>query len=807
MKVDGSLGSLLQGVSQQPARDRFEGQCTLQENMSSNAVKGLARRQPTDLVGSLGSATSVSGWHNFQTRDGNKFLVMYQTGTVKVFNLNAQAQAVTVDANSVAYLSGTTAMKSQTDKLDNTVVVNPSVTVTMDTTPPIYLNGTGDPGAAIIQVLGGAYGNIYAVYIDGDLKASYRPPDGTTASDSVWAAPDNIAARLIDGLTGAAGTTAPDGASSQLISTGYCADWFFARKSDTIFMRKPADTGKFNITVADGAGGVNLKACTNAVTDIADLPPIAPHYYTVRVAQNADPQKDMWFTFIASKDENNTTPIIDDFGEAGYWKEAVAPDTNTRFTTATMPHKLTYNSPGFTFSEEDYDLRTVGTTTSNPDPSFVGNKINDVAEFQGRNVFLSGSNVIMSRTNKLINFWRGSASALADTDVIDINSTVNSSQMLAAVKFNKDLAVFTPKAQFVVFGRTALTPANAGLVLTTEFENEPQAHPVGAGRNVFFASIFGAYTGIREFYSESASDQEDSRPVTQHVNKYIVGKATKLTASATYDTLLVHTDTGQTDLYIYQYIWSDGKKVQSSWSTYKFSQTIVHSFFDADVVYLVQKIGNDYYLLRMRLDVQASEGVDYAVTLDQRFDVFECHTSFTLPYAYLATEQLVAVQGTGCPTPGLSVGIKSIVGNVVTLKKDMQGGNIVVGTRFMSRYMPTMPSVKDANGVVIGTAKMTARAFLISMYDTGHIVGRARTRWGDGDPVAFNARIVGDIDDTVGEQPLSNDKFTMPFRYKVNEAELELYTDSHLPMGLEDIEYVGQYNKRGRRIANQGGRQ
>jgi hypothetical protein len=808
MKVDGSLGSLLQGVSQQPPRDRFDGQGTLQENMQSDAVKGLTRRPPTDLVGYLGSTSSVLGWHNFQTRDGKKFLAMFKDNDVGVFDLNAIAQSVAIDGDARPYLSGTTNMKCSTDGVDNTVVVNPNVVTRMTNSPASYFNTAGQ-GACIFQVLGGSYAKTYSIYIGGTEVAWYRPPDGAAGIDVQYISTTHIATRLLQGLMQNLPAYSPDGPSSGHYGSGACAGWAYMQQGDIFWVQAPS--GTFTISVADGSGGVNLKSCTDNVAKVADLPRIAPHYYAVRIAENSDSQKDLWFKFIVAGYENVSYPN-GTFGPAGYWTEAVAPNTDTAFNPDTMPHRLIYNAPGFAFKRESYFPRTVGTTVSNANPSFVDNKINDVAIFQGRTVFLSGSNVIMSRTSRPTNFWKGSASALADTDPIDINSTVESSQLLAAVQYNKDLAVFSPKAQFIVFGRTALTPQNAVLVLTTRFESELQAHPVGAGRNVLFASNFGRYTGIREFYAEGTTDINDSRLVTQHTNKYLAGKATRLTASANYELMLVHTDAVQTDVYIYKYIWSDDKKIQSSWSTWRYSHQIVHSFFDEDVLYLVQRIGNDYFLLRAPLDVQDSDDVGYPVFLDERFDVLNCYQSFVLPFNYLKDSELVCVQGANCPTPGLTVTIASVeavpgVGQVVTLKKNMNGGNIIVGSRFLSRYIPTMPLVKDQNGAVIGTAKVRAKSFAVSITDTGQITGRARSKYGDGPEVSFNARIVGDVDNIVGEQPLSDEKFIMPFRFDVNDADMELYTDSHLPMTLVDIEYVGQYTKRGRRIANTGGKQ
>lgn len=171
MKVDGSLKSLLQGVSQQPPRDRLAGQATLQENMSSDPVQGLTRRPPTDLVGRLGTATNVLGWHNFNTRDGNQYLAWFHDGTVQVFDLNANLQTTTLGTGASAYLASGS-MRCYTNEDDETVVVNRDKTVVMLSDTPNYLN-TGSTGAAIVQILGGQYGKTYRISINGDLVASY----------------------------------------------------------------------------------------------------------------------------------------------------------------------------------------------------------------------------------------------------------------------------------------------------------------------------------------------------------------------------------------------------------------------------------------------------------------------------------------------------------------------------------------------------------------------------------------------------------------------------------------------------------
>jgi hypothetical protein len=788
VKVDGSLKTLLQGVSQQPQRDRLPGQATAQENMNSDPVTGLGRRPPTDLVSLIVSTPSVRGWHDFKTPNGGKYLAMFFDGQLRVTDLNGAEQTVSYGSGATSYLTVPGELRCIT--IDNTTyVVNRSVKASMKSDTAQYLNSSG--GGAIIQILGGQYGRTYKIEINGIEKATHTTTIGDEASDVAFLRTSVIASALHDKLiTGLSGE-----------------EYTVVRKDDILYIRHP--TQKFTCTITDDDGNVNVKACTDQVERTEDLPRLAPHLFPVRIAEKNDPEEDMWFKFVAEGHENDTTPNHDLFGINGYWQECVAPGTKTTIDPATMPHVLEYDpeTGAFTFKRLDWKKRAVGTSVSNPDPSFIGNAIMDVSTFQGRLVCLAGSSLIMSRTNKPTDFFIGSLSAQADTDPIDIKSRVKRGLLLSIVEHNKDLVVFSSTGQFLVSGRTALTPQNAAMNLTTAFEADLTAKPVSAGNTVFFGAGFGEYTYMREFFADGNVEINDSRPIGQHVKKYIAGKAFCLTASSNYEILLVHADANKRDVFVYQYIWNDNEKVQSAWHKWTFQYPIVYSFFDEELVYMVQQVGQEHHLLRMSLDIQETAGVPYPVFLDQRFDVFDVYEAFTLPYDYMHDDPLVFVQGENCPTPGLVAKPRSIVFSevenayVVTLDRNMDGGSLLCGSRFKSRYVPTMPFVKDSDGVAIATGKLRIRSLLVSVARTGHIAGRVLSEYEQFEPVEFNGRIVGQINNQVGEQPLSDDTFTMPFRQNARYAEVEFYTETHLPMTMLDIEWVGQYTKRGRRIS------
>jgi hypothetical protein len=89
MKVDGSLGSLVQGVSQQGPSERRLGQHTAQVNMRADPVRGLSRRHgslwlaETDLqldeLNAAANLTDSNGYRSFDyTSEGRDLTIMYR---------------------------------------------------------------------------------------------------------------------------------------------------------------------------------------------------------------------------------------------------------------------------------------------------------------------------------------------------------------------------------------------------------------------------------------------------------------------------------------------------------------------------------------------------------------------------------------------------------------------------------------------------------------------------------------------------------------------------------------------------------
>lgn len=809
MKADGSLVSLIQGVSQQPARSRLSGQCELQENCTSNEVDGLQRRSPLDWIAGIAADANIIRWQDFVGADGERYFAGIGVNTLRIFTWDGIEEPITV-LSGASYLSGTE-MRFESIS-DATFVLNNGRRVQMLGDTPVYSRG-----GALVWLLGGQYGRTYritvAFYDAADVHrivtVTYATPNGGAAADSLALATENIATQLEAALN-ANGTFTPT------MNVARSSDVLYIRFDDPT--RGTATHDLIDLTVDDGDGGANIFGIAPGAFDgaaipfpvattpnTARLPRYAPHRFVVKVVGSGKNAEDDFYLQFLVRDDVASAALGTNFGIHGVWRECTAPDQPYKWDLSTMPHVLKRSTEvaEWEFGQTTWKDREAGDDNTNPPPSFLARTLNDAGTFQGRLTFAAGNSVIMSRTDKHLDFWKQSAVTDAADDPIDVMSTAKSYAVMKRIQpHNRDLAAFSDKAQFIVFGRNALTPTNAALVLTTSFECDLTAAPVGAGRNIFFAINNKKFTGLKEFYTEGLEDINDSRPITQHIRKYILGTVRLMANSSNFDTLVVLSTQDRKRMYVYEYLWVDQQKVQSSWSTWSFAFDVELVTFDESSMMLVAKRPNGTFdFLRMELEPEDDLDLPYTVMLDYKAKVENVGDVLTIPYSTSGMDamEFVVVQGEGTTYPGLTAKVTRI-GGTITLQDDYGDGDFYVGVRYLSRYIPTQPVVKDANRVKVGTGKLRVRQFLVQFIKTGFLRALIGDKFGFSGSVEFTGRVVGSPDNLVGEPAVTDGNFPVPFRENTDHGVLEIQSDSHTPFTLTEIEWLGQYTKRGKRI-------
>lgn len=305
-------------------------------------------------------------------------------------------------------------------------------------------------------------------------------------------------------------------------------------------------------------------------------------------------------------------------GTGTAWVEHGRPGENYQLDPAYMPHKLVRNADGtWTFSTISWNDRLVGDLASIPFPSFVGKKMNDMFFFRNRLGFLADENIIFSRAGDFFNFFPETATAVLDSDPIDVSiSHTKISILNHAVPFDKSLLIFSNTTQFQVESGDALTPKAIQIHQTTEFECSPKVRPVAAGPNVYFASEKQNNSDILEYFAQEYIASNDADNITAHCPAYLPKNIVKIAAASNQDLLFLLSSDERNAIYVYKYYWKGDEKVQSSWSKWTFGDEQIATM---DVIegklYITSYRNNPNYMLRLwYINLQEEVSTDNELT-------------------------------------------------------------------------------------------------------------------------------------------------------------------------------------------------
>ena len=183
--------------------------------------------------------------------------------------------------------------------------------------------------------------------------------------------------------------------------------------------------------------------------------------------------------------------------------------------------------------------RTVGDLDTAPNPSFVGQKLNNIFFFRNRIGFLADDDVVLSRVSDFFNFFPETVTTILDSDPIDIAASHTKISILKhAMTMGEELILFSEKAQFILKASDdTLTPKTAYIVVATEFDSNTKANPVSSGNSVYFLTQKGEHSGVREYIKQSGVEVKDASDITIHVPKYIPSSVFKMTTSSSENLL------------------------------------------------------------------------------------------------------------------------------------------------------------------------------------------------------------------------------------------------------------------------------
>lgn len=767
--LEGTIPSLLQGVSQQIPRERKPGQLGSQVNMLADPVTSIRRRPGAVLLNNATGITAPLSGQLFTSyvergTDGRHLVINTATGD---WYLLAKNTGTVVNSGNSAYLRASLgAVSIQTASVGGlTYILN-----TEQRPVNVINNGTkqNPQSTGFFTILSGSFSKVYEVSVNG-ITVSYKTPDASTPNPET-STPAYIAGSL-RGLLAAQGFTV-------------------AQVGSTVFVQTPNAI----CTVIQLAGTTfAIGSNQSRVSQESDLPANMPASANGALCAVGTAGSDAtWYQY------NSSIRTWEETGSYG----SVSSITN-------MPLELAADD---NIIAREFEGRLAGDDATNTSPYFVGNGyLTGIAAFQGRLVLLSGAGISLSASGLYQRFYRSTVTSLLDTDRIDIASaSAQDSVFRTALQFNRDLVVFGDSMQAVVPGGGALTPSNASVSLTSEFSCDSRVVPIVAGQTVLYPNRRNsAYAGVLEFVpSPYTSSQYTSTDATVHLPRYIPGRIMKMSLSSVTNIGFIQYSGNRNALLVHEYLWDNEGKSQAAWHQWTFQQEVLSVHSQSEVMYLFTRNPSSGQVQVQTIDPRegfVADGLYDVPYVDARLAVTVAGGEFTVPEHLRGGDymsQLALAYTEASTLAADSVGVKSYDGNVGTVVRGVPDGLYYCGFRIPSQFTITPPMIKDQNDNLVGSghvrllrldaAARKSGVFFVQVQDTARGVNNNDEYSG----LILNSQELAP--DLTPRYDLGN--VIIPCRTNSDTTEVTFSTNDTLEMNILDISYILRYNQRRRRI-------
>lgn len=779
-----SIKNLKGGISQQPDILRYQDQGQRQVNCWSSESEGLQKRPPTvfrkRLTGDFGSAPK---FHLINRDEFEQYYIVFTGTGIRVVDLAGTDYTVTGDQTYVKTVTPRDDIRVIT-VADYTFIVNRKSVIKSGT-------AVGHPGydsekRGLINLRGGQYGRTLKVGINGGTMVEHKLPAGNNAEVD----PPKVDAQYI-------------GAELIKLLTPAYSNFDFKLGSGYIVIEAKAGYKVESIETEDGFANQLISGILDTVQVIAKLPLAAPHGYIIRIQGETNSSADEYFVRYDHKTKT--------------WKETIEPNTVLGMDAKTMPHALVRQADGsFEFKELKWGERGAGSDETNPLPSFVDSTLNDVFFYRNRLGFLSGENVIMSRSASYFAFFPKSVATTSDDDPIDVAvSHPRISVLKYAVPFSEQLLLWSDEVQFVLSSSGVLTSKSIQLDVGSEFALGDNARPFAVGRSVYFSAPRGSFTSIKRYFAvQEVSDVKDADDTTGHVLSYIPNGVFDIQGSSTENYITVNTTGAYDKLFIYKFLFKDGQQLQASWSHWEFSPE--------DNIMASASIGSKMYLIKRHqygVDLETIEFIKESTDLpDEPYRIHvDSKSALTIPAdafdadVHTTSFDIRSAWGGTSPSKGQYIMVDSLGNFVVlpeftpsttkvTVRGDWSGRKVFVGRVFPMLYEFSRFLIKheDQNGTVTeDTGRLQLRRAWINYQDTGALIMKVTNDTTTYESV-LNGYALGA--QRIGKTNIGDGQFRFPMNGDARRTRLTLESDYPTPVSIVGCGWEASYAKKARSI-------
>ena len=813
--ISRAIPTLLRGISQSSDALKQADHADIQDNADSNPVLGLTKRSGSQFLASVGSSTLGNVHIQTINRDASEqYVAIFSNGNVKVFELDGNELTVNKpDGTNYLNTSSPRSVMKTVTIADFTLVVNTSITPAMDSA---VSNSASNITQAIVFINQATSKTTYSVTVDGVTVT-----DDTTGNDplSTTTVATDLTAGLNSGLTG----------------------FTIARNGPVIHIKKN-DGSNFSIDGNDSQGNTKMTVIKDTVQQFTDLPNVSPNGYVVEIVGDEGTDFDNYYVKFTTNNGNAF--------EEGQWSETVEAGIPFKFNYDTMPHVLIRQADGnFRFARVDGDTYTISVTTytlpkwgervvgdlvSSPDPSFIGNKINNVFFFRNRLGFLAADNVILSTVSEFFNFFPETVISVLDTEPIDVAASHTKVAILKhAVTMGEKLILFSEQTQFVLSSSADnLTPSTANVLVQTEFESNAAAQPVGSGSSIYFLTKKGSFAGIREYIIAGNQQIQDAANTTIHVPRLIPSGIFKMAVSNNQDILVLLGTENPNKLYVNRWLYGDGfSKALNAWFTYTLNsnRSILNiDFIGTDLILVIEE-ANGVTLEKIPFETNFREpNAEFEYHLDHKvteatsgvsvaYNSATGISTFTVPYRLRANMNIVGrylasnetstfvdaqgntktlVSGQALTTTNATDGSTS----TITATGDYRNSKFIIGEPYEMHYRFSQQRLTQGGGgaTELISGRLQIHHFYIKYEDSGFFQVEVTPENRDTSLHKFTGRLLGAASASIGQINLDTGTFKVPIMSKSDRVDIDVKNNTFLPTLLASAEYEGVFHMRSR---------
>jgi len=577
------------------------------------------------------------------------------------------------------------------------------------------------------------------------------------------------------------------------------------RYGSTLYITRKTD---FTLSTSDGFNGNAMIAIKGTAKRYSDLPGNAPNGFVCEIAGDPTVEGDNYYVRF---DTSESTATSDYF--SGQWVETCKPGTSSGLSLATMPHVLVRNADGsFVFKQSDWTERKVGDKDTNPDPSFINQRIRDIVFFRNRLCLLSAESVAMSEAGEYFNFYRTTVTQLLDSDPIDVTASHTKVSILNhAVPFRSELLLLSTQSQFILSGADLLTPKTVSIKPVSEYENSEFCRPALINSNVYFPYTRSGYTGVKEFFKDPSSEQYEASDITGHIPTYIPSEVTKIAQCRTEDLLACLTSGKQNEIYVYKFFWDGTEKLQSSWSKWTFpsTDTILNVDFILSDMYITVSRSSGVFLEKMAVSAGDFTSYEpYVIHLDRKYKLDKTLLTYDGTYSKVLTSSLPYV-----PNDGEYVGVVAnaqakkagtlavgeIDGSYLKFQGDFTGSDLVFGRKYNFKYQFSPITWKQQKGNATSSdtqGRLQLRQMKFNFADTGFFEVATTPIGRNTYTHTYTGKTMGGSSATLGAFSISDGQFKVQTLGQNTTTVIELSNPTPLPCSFLSVDWEGFYTRR-----------